>query len=488
MRTALSIVGIALLLGCPEPEPEPEPPTPEPVVLPVTDLVISGVTVNQSVEIPLVDADGRVEELAGPVIAGRAALLRVYVETDFLWIDREVRAELVLEQAGGATEAFEEIEDIDGDSEPGDLDTTFDFELPAESVTVGARWSVAITEVEPGQPDEDDDAGEPALWPTEGTAPLEVTDWGGALRVHLLPLRYDADGSGREPDVSPEQIALLERWLFTLYPVRELELTVLDVMPTEVVFNPDGEGMGDVLSELRDLRGELGVPWDTYLFAMVTPRETFAQFCNTGCTAGLAYRVGNINNAALRVGIGLGYPGEETAEVMAHELGHNHDRAHAPCGTDGGVDNAYPHDGGSIGVWGWDAETGDLVDPEEHADLMGYCRPRWVSDHNWSAFHRRAVAVEGLRDDFGLRAPAEPWLSVVVKPSGLRSLGVRDRRFEPEGELRAVRLLDARGRVLDVVDGWLVPFDHLDGGSLMVPAPAPEVCAIQVEGRTLTLP
>lgn len=490
MRRGFAVAAIVVLVGCPEPEPEPEPPTPEPVPLLVTDLSISGLTVNQSVEIPLVDAQGRVQEPIGPVLALRPALVRLHVETDYLWIDREVSGELTLEQADGSTEVFQEVQRIEGDSESGELETTFDFELPAEAMTVGARWSAAVWEVEPGQPPDPDDAvGDPAVWPADGgTAPLEVTDWGGVLRVHLLPLRYDADGSGRLPDTSPEQMALLERWLRALYPVRELEVTVGEAWPTEVVFNSNGDGMGEVLPGLRDLRDELGVPWDTYLFAMVSPRETFGQFCNTGCTAGLAYRVGNTNNSSLRVGIGLGFSGEETAEVMAHEIGHNHDRGHAPCGTDGGVDGGYPHEGGTLGAWGWDGETGELVDPEENFDLMGYCRPRWVSDHNWMAFHKRMVAVEGLRDDHGLRTPPEPWLSVALGPAGGRSLGVRDRSFEPEGELMPVRLLDAADRVVGVADAWLLPFDHLDGGTLMLRAPKSEVAALQVVGTVVSLP
>ncbi len=71
--------------------------------------------------------------------------------------------------------------------------------------------------------------------------------------------------------------------------------------------------------------------------------------------------------------------------VMAHELGHNMGRLHAPCGGAGGPDPGYPHAGGVIGVWGLDLATFTLKHPTTQFDLMGYCSPDWVSDYNWSA-------------------------------------------------------------------------------------------------------
>jgi hypothetical protein len=71
--------------------------------------------------------------------------------------------------------------------------------------------------------------------------------------------------------------------------------------------------------------------------------------------------------------------------VMAHELGHNMGRLHAPCGGVASPDPAFPHAGGRIGVWGLDLNTLALKNPATVADLMGYCSPSWVSDYNWSA-------------------------------------------------------------------------------------------------------
>ena len=70
-------------------------------------------------------------------------------------------------------------------------------------------------------------------------------------------------------------------------------------------------------------------------------------------------------------------------DVVAHELGHNFDLLHAPCGFAPGPDAAYPYSDGSIGSWGYDMEAEESVRPGE-PDLMSYCDPAWVSEYHFS--------------------------------------------------------------------------------------------------------
>src|SRR5690606_6505185 len=79
---------------------------------------------------------------------------------------------------------------------------------------------------------------------------------------------------------------------------------------------------------------------------------------------------------------GIGYVGFPTAlgwdrlpsgaGVAAHELGHNWNRLHSPCGGAGNIDPNYPYAGGSIGVYGYDAAL-NLLRPPSFTDIMGYC-------------------------------------------------------------------------------------------------------------------
>lgn len=72
------------------------------------------------------------------------------------------------------------------------------------------------------------------------------------------------------------------------------------------------------------------------------------------------------------------------AATIAHELGHDMNLAHAPCGRAGGPDAAVPYPDGSSGAWGYDASRGSLVRPST-PDVMSYCGlPDWISDYHFS--------------------------------------------------------------------------------------------------------
>ncbi|MYH09405.1 MAG: hypothetical protein F4143_04540 [Gemmatimonadales bacterium] len=60
-------------------------------------------------------------------------------------------------------------------------------------------------------------------------------------------------------------------------------------------------------------------------------------------------------------------------KVIAHELGHNFNLRHAPCGDPTDVDPSFPSPDGSIGAWGYDF-GGRLLSPST-PDLMSYCGP-----------------------------------------------------------------------------------------------------------------
>ncbi|HTL05637.1 MAG TPA: M66 family metalloprotease [Gemmatimonadales bacterium] len=92
---------------------------------------------------------------------------------------------------------------------------------------------------------------------------------------------------------------------------------------------------------------------------------------------------------------GLGYVGgsahtamgwdflPSATNVVAHEVGHNLSRQHAPCGGPTGTDPSYPYAGGQLGVWGLDVAAQSLK-PPSLTDVMSYCGPNWISDYNWS--------------------------------------------------------------------------------------------------------
>ena len=71
------------------------------------------------------------------------------------------------------------------------------------------------------------------------------------------------------------------------------------------------------------------------------------------------------------------------ASTIAHELGHNMNLQHAPCGTTG--DASYPYPDGSIGVWGYNFRDGGRLVHPARPDLMSYCfEDQWISDYSFT--------------------------------------------------------------------------------------------------------
>ncbi len=104
-----------------------------------------------------------------------------------------------------------------------------------------------------------------------------------------------------------------------------------------------------------------------------------------GGQSGVAYRPGAVGFSAA------------DPLVVAHELGHNLNLAHAPCGGALGADEAFPHHNGAIGVWGYDSRAGGALVPPDMPDLMTYCGPpAWVSDYSFvrALGHRRSGAED----------------------------------------------------------------------------------------------
>jgi hypothetical protein len=326
------------------------------------------------------DISGRV-----PMVAGRDALLRVYTTGDqvsfyqpralarFFQGDVEVYSTWLQPGSYLIPDAVDESR----------LDRSFNATIPGDVIQPGLQMVVELDPegVVPLAP------GSRVRVPEEGRRALDVREM-PLLELTVVPvlLRGSSDESvflwtsGLNPD--SEQLRLARATI----PTGELDVTVHETYTSSADLTTN-EGWQSFLREIRalhTLEGGRGY----YYGAVSLPSGS---------------RWGGLGYIGLPVSVGA-----DSDRTFAHELGHNVSLRHAPCGSVSSFDSGFPYEDGSIGVWGYDPfaadGAGDVVDPAEYKDLMGYCNPRWVSDYHFRKAMEFRLATEAQAGP--ARAPA----------------------------------------------------------------------------------
>jgi hypothetical protein len=446
----------------------------------VTNLAIAKVSINQGVEVTLnLDFDD-VTDLNTQLIRGRRALVRVFVAPLDGWQPREVQGVLTLEGEQG-TRRYESIVDVSGVSTHSDLGSTFAFEIPSEDLPSDQAMSVSLHEL--GDASFEGDASW-STWPSDGGTYEAAFTSVGPLRITLVPVQYDADGSGRLPDVSEPQIQLYEDLLLGMYPVPSVEITVADPFPWGGVVGATGQGWQQLLTAIVGLRGALGLGSDEYIYGLFNAAGSFQDFCSFGCVAGLSLLAQSPGDATGRTSIGVGFTGQDAVLTLAHEVGHAHGREHAPCMLLGQPsDPNYPYANAVLGVWGWDGPNAGLKDPNSNTDIMGYCKPNWISDYTFDGLLTRSLAVNqaGMGDELPLQEWSSTWVDEhgAVGTVSTQMLGLPELTGE---QLHPLRYLDREGAVVREDQARFYPTDHLPGGLLLWPRGPESARAVEIAG------
>lgn len=452
----------------------------------VSELAISKVTLNQAVEASLSASNPGV-----PIVAGRGGLVRVSVKPGSSWQPRDVVAELALARGDGELPPMHARQQVTGESEDGDLSTTFDFELPDELVSEDLSLSVSLREasgVRQGR------ARSSAVFPVRGRAAVGA-ERVGALRMVLVPIRYAADGSKRLPDLGAAQIALHREALRSRYPVPDVELRVREPIEFGGTVDANGEGWGEVLQHLlaqrSQDRAEGLADANEYFYGVIAPAPGFAEYCGQSgsCLLGLSAPDSDADSEFARGSVGLGFAGPDFAETLAHEMGHAHGRLHAPCAPFGfiqNVDPSYPYPAGEIGTWGYDRATQSLLPPSSSYDLMGYCRPAWVSDYTWRGLFERIAQVNAAAAGGGGGGGAQAMAMVAVDGHGSLRRGPAVNLFErPRGLPFEVEVFAANGGAPRRERAAFFAYSHLPGGFLLIPPPRPGDRVLGVGGAKI---
>jgi hypothetical protein len=284
--------------------------------------------------------------------------------------------------------------------------------------------------------------------------------------------------NGLSPDISDAALNVYRSYMMAMYPIDSIDLSVVSPLTTAFPVN-----WSTMLDQLRAKRQGDGPAGDVYYYGLVKPGATLAQYCGAGCTAGIGY-VTSASQSAGRAAVGLAYSDTISAQTMAHEIGHNHGRNHAPCGNGiAGVDAAFPYAGALIGTWGYDARSNTLFDPGVTTDIMGYCNKKWISDYTYRGITDRVASVNGALDVFVPDELVAEWRVELIEGTSARwgiPFSKPDAAF---GEAEQADVLDAQGNVIQKATVYRTELgDNSQAFSVLVPQPSAGWSAIRVAG------
>jgi hypothetical protein len=443
----------------------------------VKGLAISEIAMFQGPKVSLEKDGAKISARRAQVISAREGVLRVYVKRAADWAPRDVVATLTLENGAGK-KVINDTKAPDQDSIDDILSTTFNFDIEKDVITPDTTFSVDL-KTEPGQAAGGDTAA--SQYPADGSKDsLDAIGTGEKLQIKIVPVKYNADGSGRLPDVSEAQLERYRAGFHRFYPSREVEISVRDPYPWSSAITRSGSGFGNLLNAIIRLRQSDGAPKGMYYFGAFAAGATFEGWCQYGCVAGLSPLAQNPSDTWTAASVGVGWTGEFSVGSAVHEVGHGHGRNHSPCAPGGmidGVDPKYPYSGAVLGVWGYDVGSKGLVNPNKSKDFMGYCDPTFVSDYTFGALATRMQYVYGAK--FMIPAPAQAWRMIEVDGDGNMIPGEEVVTTDvAEGEPRPVVLSFEGGKKIPTKAAFY-PYDHLPGGLLVVPVGTAKITAIE---------
>ncbi len=393
---------------------------------------IGDVLANQAVDITLVRDGAIVSEglREAPLIAGRALLLRADYELDPDFTSRPIIGRLTLESSEGL-EVYDDVRTVSGPSQMDALDGTFHWVVPPDGLPADASLRIDFFE-------EEDLSTMGTLGrasvPEGGSA--EIDAWGDPMVLDIMLVPFSCDGIG-QVDVTPEDLADFESYIFNTYPITELNLEVHDVVPSSTCSEFDAAEY-----DLPALRESESPPPGVY-YGGLLPGDGGGYSIAIGDSDQMGFRRTFANHTWRWYGL--------TFDLFAHELGHNHGREHSF------EDPSYEGDNagycGSISGNGWGVTPGNMpksgysndqelglswIDPNAellpatpdpcdgapnanenlYNDIMSYAYPYWVSAYTYAALAERVRLISSWSDTSAAVNPDRELVRFVVDTEG----------------------------------------------------------------------
>jgi hypothetical protein len=440
------------------------------------ELTLREISVYQTVKIPVMQKGVAIAttQRVASIVQGRQTLFRVFVDLGSAFSSRQFSARLTLKNAGVDDHYFAK-QAIMKASTDADTANTFQIYVPPENIQDGTSYSVELVECA--------GAGSGSVlaprFPVTGEVALDTRKTGN-LKVTLIPVLTNS----RMPDTSDATLKTYEAYLEAMYPIEKAEVTVGGQITTSYPIN-----WTNLVEQIRTKRASDKAAADQYYFGIVAPTATLKEYCRSGCTAGIGY-VATATQAATRAAVGLAFADELSAAVLAHEVGHNHGRNHAPCAPGNnisGVDSKYPYTGAKIGTWGYDSRKKTLFSPDTTLDIMGYCDPKWISDYTYKGLIERVAMVNGVALEITPPELIAQYRVLIVEKAGARWSQPFLEPAEPFGDAESAEVLDIDGQVIEHVTVYRTQIGDGDASTVLVPEPKRGWNAIKVSDA-LALP
>ena len=314
-----------------------------------------------------------------------------------------------------------------------------------------------------------------------------------AMQVKVVPIEYHCTSGGSGTTTPGAPYDYLVDYTFRTYPVPSIALTTHAPVAFYGRCNSSGvplpwsstdpnnftywENMLDTVTSVWQAEGSPAIYYSGLLHLD----------CGGGCVAGIGW----IGHEAAVGFDGFGAAHSGASDTHAHEVGHNHNRYHAPgCGA--GNPASFPYlDGSNRAIignaanpnYGFDLNSKAIYTYGSYFDFMTYCDPAWVSDFTYEALWQfdnvtlaaRPISTIGDRS-FLIRGSIDPDTSRIdFRPA--YAINIPARLPQP-GEY-VLELLDDRSRVIKAY-----PF----AAAVATPDRTDAAPAAQITGFHLTVP